>query len=258
MAAGREVRCVYRCVALSCTAALVAPAPVLAGGRLPDRRYTDKEVSLILQRAVESVDRTAPEHVGADGLSLEQIREVAREVGIDPDRVDSAALTLDLQPSNMTRGFLGAPATVQYERVLPFEVPREAYPEVVATIRRVLHRQGIVTEELGALEWRARDAAGSRYVSVQPGDGRTVVRVMGNYRDGAIAYYVVGGALGGLAGVATFAGLAELIDAGAILLAMGMATLPPWITWRRKFRRETESLRELVARIETHLIEGRE
>ncbi len=53
-----------------------------------DRKYSDEEVSLILRKAadlqVQGVAR-------AEGLSLQSIQDIAREVGIRPETVAEAA-----------------------------------------------------------------------------------------------------------------------------------------------------------------------
>ena len=91
--------------------------------------------------------------------------------------------------------------------------------DAMAAIRRATGRQGIVRTEFGGLEWQARDALGGRYVSLQPQDGKTHIRVFGNFRDGAVAAPwgglpagVIMAAVG--AGVMKTLGLAAFVGAG--------------------------------------------
>ena len=55
------------------------------------KRYTDREVSLILQRALEPTAAAPSTDASGSGLTLEQIKEIAAEVGIDPQRIELAA-----------------------------------------------------------------------------------------------------------------------------------------------------------------------
>ena len=63
---------------------------------------------------------------------------------------------------------LGAPVAPQHEIRILREVSEDEYGAIVDTIRRCMGRQGVVGEQLGGLEWMARDGMGGRYVSVRP------------------------------------------------------------------------------------------
>ena len=57
------------------------------------RRFTDREVALVLKRASEFDDSS---EVGpATGLSKGDLTEIAAEVGISPAAIDRAVATLD-------------------------------------------------------------------------------------------------------------------------------------------------------------------
>jgi hypothetical protein len=56
--------------------------------------YTDKEVHAILREAAQSADSPAAMHASSSGLSLQQIKAAAAEVGLDPSLVERAALRL--------------------------------------------------------------------------------------------------------------------------------------------------------------------
>jgi hypothetical protein len=212
-----------------------------------ERRYDDDEVALILKRAAES---SAVQLAGrSDGLTLSQLRQVAAEAGMDPNSVENAAQALDTRVAESISPLLGTPLSPQYERAVPGQLREEDLGEIVLAIRRAMGRQGVITQDLGGFQWRARDGLGARYLTIQRVGDRTLVRGLGNFRDGALATSLLSGALGATATLAILkaAGLLAAIGLGAApLLALG-AYLPARALWRRFFRREDQRLRETVA-----------
>ncbi|MEE2900413.1 MAG: hypothetical protein VX815_18275 [Gemmatimonadota bacterium] len=94
------------------------------GGRLigdSGRRYSDEDFALILERASKLQDRAegaATELPGrpgrgpsADGLSLQAVRDIAEEVGVEARYIDQAAESLLLDPPGRRSGLLGGPLT---------------------------------------------------------------------------------------------------------------------------------------------------
>ncbi len=219
---------------------------------MDDRRYSDEEIALILRKATETASSrlSGREH---DGLTLEQLKGIAQEVGIDPTAVESAARALTVHgPSRRRGGLIGAPVTPSCETVVPVDFPPEKLGEAVSIIRRVMGRQGIVEDELGAMEWRARDVVGGRYVSIRPTEGGTRLRAFGNFRDGALALFVAGGFAGSalLAALLKTAGAAAVLGLGTAPVAIGAALLSARFVWKRLGEREARALEQVVAELE--------
>lgn len=84
--------------------------------------------------------------------------------------------------------------------------------------------QGTVSEALGSVEWKGRDAFGTSFVSITRRGGRTIVGVMSARTDAAAATATVGG-LGVLAAsIAVGVALASIVGiAGPIAAAAGIA-----------------------------------
>ena len=62
----------------------------------PDPKYTEQELRLILQRAVE-MERLGPSLDGVGGsLTFSELNEIAEEVGIDPRVIAAAAADLGM------------------------------------------------------------------------------------------------------------------------------------------------------------------
>lgn len=213
------------------------------------RRYDEDEVALILRTAANP-SAAAPAAHGT-GLTLAQIQDIASEVGIDPHAVERAAHALALRDAPPASPVLGGPVAPQYEQMVDVAVRSADYPDLVLAIRRAMGRQGIVSTELGALEWRARDAGGGRYVSVRPMGERTLVRVLGNLRDSAFLLFVGSGSLGGALTAAALKalGLAAMLGVGMFPVIVLGAYLPGRFLFRWRSRREDERLRATLAAV---------
>lgn len=212
---------------------------------MTEKHFDDEEVSLILRHALE------PEAGRAEGggLTLRQLKEIAAEVGIDPSRIEAAAVAVQARRGAGKRRRRGM--TARYDVQVDGELSPDRHADILSAIRQAMGRQGIVTSELGDLSWRARDAFGGRYVTIRSGGGSTRIEALGNFRDGAL----LTGAGGGTAGLAITAillkavgGVAALGMAGPLALVAG-AAIPGWALYRRLFRREDDALRHAVAEI---------
>jgi hypothetical protein len=238
--------------------------PLLPSGGIDvmtERRFNENEVALILRKATET---SAPAVPGGavDGLTLEDLKGIGREVGIDPGAIEAAARHVAVTRLQGTGGFFGVSATPSYETTLPGEIPPERLAEAVAAVRRAMGRQGVLHAEFGGLEWQARDALGGRYVSLQPSGGRTRIRVFGNFRDGAFLSAALGGLPVGFGSVALVGVTLKALGLSAVL---GVGTLPAGIVagvaaarmlWRRLARRETRALERTAAELEWALAGG--
>jgi len=212
---------------------------------MTEKRFDDEQVSLILRRAMEGdAGRTDA------GLTLQQLKEIAAEVGIDPARVEAAALAVQAEQAVGERR--GLRVSARYDVQVDGELPPQKRAEVIRLIRSAMRRQGIVTDEVGGgIGWRARDAFGGRYVTIHSEGGRTRIEALGNFRDGALTVSAGGGALG-MATTAivlkAFGGVAALGLAGPLAVVAG-AAIPAWALYRRWFAREDAALRRAVADI---------
>ncbi len=58
-----------------------------------NHRYSEGEIAQIFERATEAQATGGPSAVSGDGLTLAQLQEIGREVGISSDLITKAALT---------------------------------------------------------------------------------------------------------------------------------------------------------------------
>lgn len=151
---------------------------------MTDRRFTDREIGLILRRAVELEEGSAPKAVSnARGLTLDELKAIAREAGIDPGMVGRAVAELEGRRGLEPFSVLG-PSTVKREvRTVPTEMPRESVGQLMRVVDQEVEAQGTVAEALGGVRWTSNTRFLSTQVSVEPSGDDTLLRVEERYSD---------------------------------------------------------------------------
>lgn len=190
------------------------------------RRYSEREVALIIRQASELQQAESPAEVKS-GMSLPELEEIAREAGIDPQLVRRAASNLDSHASDERSSiFLGAPSGIRLERLADGELSPDDYEGVVSEIQRTLGEMGTASTLGRTLQWmsapvgRRRANFRSIQVTLAPRNGRTAIRVEEPL--GSFAGRVFGGVMGGVGmGMLPLAAIA-----GGTLGDMIGATLP--------------------------------
>src|SRR5438105_8239401 len=108
-----------------------------------ERRYTDEETTAIFKAAAElqQTALSAPESSGAvapiagDGMTLAQLQQIGREVGIPSELVERAAIGLDRRGSASVRRFLGLPIGVGRTVPLHRKLTEEEWEQLVVDLR---------------------------------------------------------------------------------------------------------------------------
>ena len=145
-----------------------------------NRLYTEKEISTILKRAGERQAEQGEKET--QGLSLEEIQQIAGEVGLDPGIVASVAAELETAlGKEKGQSWLGLPVRVETERVLPGAVSVDQWPEVVSAIENSMGVIGASGQVGKMLEWTYTSKLVQYKVSLTPVNGQTKVRVFGNF-----------------------------------------------------------------------------
>jgi hypothetical protein len=109
-----------------------------------ERRYTDDEVAAIFEAASAPV---APREDTADptptGLTLAELQNIGREVGIAPDRIARAAAALNgRQPPIARRTDLGMPVSAAHIVEIPRPLTDREWSLVVADLRETFGAWG--------------------------------------------------------------------------------------------------------------------
>jgi hypothetical protein len=141
----------------------------------PSRRFTDREVALVLKRASE-ID-VAEESTMGGGLSLEDLQEIGREVGIAPEAIARAVSTLGRRTSAVS-GLAGAPLVHKSMHAVQGELDEAGLGALVHLVDERADGTGTVSEALGSLRWTSADRFRSLQVSLTPGEGETRIQVV--------------------------------------------------------------------------------
>ena len=184
---------------------------------MTDPQFTDKEMALILRRAVELSSAEERQH------SLADIQRIAAEIGIAPDVVTRAAALPLADPEQPSR-LWGASSANHLTRVVARASTPQNLSAALAQVRARLAEIGESREIAGGMEWRYDSGFSSAAVTIVTDDTTTSIDVAG--RADGTQFVIHAGALA----AAVFTGFAAGQAAGgsfsaAIALGAGVAYL---------------------------------
>lgn len=131
------------------------------------RQYSEQEIQAIFRRATERQEAagTANPH---RGLTLDELKAIGAESGLDPAHVEAAAADIERGPVvppslSLLERFYDLPASIRVERVLPGSLDDATWHEAVETLRSVFNTRG-KSEVIGPIrEWSAFTSSGFDY-----------------------------------------------------------------------------------------------
>jgi hypothetical protein len=130
-----------------------------------ERRYEDHEVRKIIDLAIGQDDAPAPLLPSRDGLTLGQLQEVGREVGLSPGRIAQAVATFEGQGALVPRTTsMGLPTSVGSVVSLRRDLTEREWERLVAELRMTFGTKGEVTSHGTLREW----SSGSLHAFVEP------------------------------------------------------------------------------------------
>jgi hypothetical protein len=119
-----------------------------------DRKYQDGEIREILDLAIGHEDAPVPTFPVVDGLTLDQLREVGREVGLSPSRIMQAVAEFEGRGASVPRGTtLGLPTSVGSIVALPRNPSDREWELLIAELRTTFGGKGELTSQGGLREW---------------------------------------------------------------------------------------------------------
>lgn len=139
----------------------------------PDRRFSEREVALVLRKATEMEGQEGP---SGSGLTFRELEQIAGEVGIAPELIRRAVADLDRTSRRSPLG--GVPPVHESIRAVAGELGPEGVAALVAAAERRIELVGEVTEALGTTRWTARDRFRTTQVAISSARGETTVRVV--------------------------------------------------------------------------------
>ena len=187
------------------------------------RRFTDREVAMVLKKASE-IDESDGSGGGA-GLSMKDLEDIAREVGISSDALSKAVARVDRGPVRSRDGILaGAPASHKSVHAVTGELNEAAMNNLLHLVDERMESAGAVSEALGAVRWTSSDRFSSTQVTITPQDGETTIQVSEKLipRWKRVMHGIPMG-WGGIIGLAAVQGPGAPGNAVAVAVAIGAA-----------------------------------
>lgn len=163
---------------------------------MAERRFREDEVSAIFRYATEEQKPLDPGEPAGDGLTLADVQQIGRDVGIDPGVIARAAALLDQGGGTSVRTFLGLPIRVGRIVELGRAVSDAEWQRLVVDLDEIFNAQGIVRSDATIRSWRN----GNLRVMVEPGASGSRLR-MTTYNENADRMMRVGLMFGGIAAV---------------------------------------------------------
>jgi hypothetical protein len=219
--------------------------------------YGEAEIARILQLAADLQERSdaipsAPGH----GLTLTDLRQVAKEAGIDPRFVDIAAARSEGLVGQRGSRLFGRQRW-HFHSEIPGNLDDGARSRLVESIRSVMNEDGEVVEVFGRLEWRHDDSLGPVSVGISENEDATMIDVSASRRGEAGFAYGFGVPAGGLLGGSVVAGMVGVAGTAlALPIAIAMAGVSYWVVrlgwvarsswWERHLQRKIERLSSTV------------
>lgn len=218
----------------------------------PARRFDEEEFGLILRKAAELQERGPEAGVRQRGLTLEEIRQIASEAGIDPRFIDQAVAALPAEWRRDQHVLLGAPYGWHFHRTVEGSIRPESLGRLLDAMRSVTRQKGDVTEVFGVMEWNYDDQLGPILVRVAPADTETRIEVSAQRGAEVGLWYGVMVPMGAITGGAALASALGVSGAEAIPLIVasgGASWLGVRALWSHLSARWERKLRTLVDRV---------
>jgi len=207
---------------------------------MTERRFTEAEVAAIFERAAQSQQTTPHPLPPGEGMTLADLQEIGREVGIPGELVARAAKSLDEGGREASRRFLGLPLGVGRTIDLDRRLSDDEWDRLVVDLRETFDARGTVRSEGSFRQWTNGNlqalleptARGHRVrLRTLNGSSRSLM-TMGLGMLGISAVFLVSSTVAGAQGNPTaVAGLLSTI--GLSMLGLGAVRLPSWARLRR-------------------------
>jgi hypothetical protein len=120
---------------------------------MTERRFNEAEVAAIFERAAEAQQTGQRQLPSGEGMTLAQLQEIGREVGIAPEQVAHAASALDRLGDPTSRRFLGLPIGVGRTIQLDRKLTDEEWERLVVDLRETFDARGVVRQEGSLRQW---------------------------------------------------------------------------------------------------------
>ncbi|HJU90037.1 MAG TPA: hypothetical protein VJ672_11625 [Gemmatimonadaceae bacterium] len=222
---------------------------------MAERRFNESEVAAIFERATETRGSGTRLGSSGDGMTLAELQDIGREVGISSDAIALAAQSIDQAPSAPLR-FLGLPLGVSRTANLGRKLSDEEWERLVVDLRETFNARGVVRKEGSLRQW----TNGNLQALLEPTETGQRLRlrtVKGNAPPMmaagfamvalSIASFVIAALRGGPADPGMLLGMGILGAAGLGMFASAALRLPGWARTRERQMEEIAARAALTA-----------
>ncbi len=217
------------------------------------RRFGDTEIESILKRAAELQARSGERLPGdQSGLTLDELRQIALEAGIDARFIDLAVADMNAPSDRNHDPLAGGPTRWSYQASVVGEVRDSEKDRLLQAIRSILGQRGEIAEVFGRMEWSYDDGLGPIIVGVMNREGKTEIDVTSTRSGEAGLFHGLGVPFGGILGGAGIAGALGLSGAAVLPFILGSAGLSYVglrAFWKYRSRWWEERLGRVVERV---------
>lgn len=208
---------------------------------MAERRYTEEEVAKIFEQAAENQQSAKRQLAPAEGMTLADLQEIGRDVGISPALVAEAAKSLDALARQSTRSLLGLPIGVGRTIELNRRLSQAEWERLVVDLRETFDARGTVRTDGNFKQW----TNGNLQALVEPtatGDRVRLRTVKGTVLNGMRGGLALLGGSSVLSLIFSATGnlqsgpinsLMVLAMAGLAMLTLPALQLPAWARERR-------------------------
>jgi hypothetical protein len=211
---------------------------------MTERRFNESEVAAIFERATEAREtrqRQLPS--GEGGLTLAELREIGRDVGISSDLIVQAARTIDQVGRQTSRKWLGLPIGVGRTIELDRKLSEDEWEQLVVDLRETFDARGVVRHEGSLRSWTNGNlqalleptATGHRLrLRTVKGDARSMIFGGLAMVGAATATLVLTALRGPVSDIGMLSSWSLLGAMGLGMVGMGALRLPRWARIRRE------------------------
>ena len=151
--------------------------------------YDSKEVRAILKIAAENSSTDTPDQ--QMGLTIDELRQLASEVGIDPDQISKAADEIESNSAMNDRNFWGGPFSYRTQVLVDREITVGQWEEMLLSIRDFFKSTGKVTTRPSVYEWSSPwDTSNSAQVTALKSKGSTKINLSWHGPLTGLPYYI--------------------------------------------------------------------
>lgn len=208
---------------------------------MAERRFTDDEAAEIFRRAAEAQHAGPPSLPAGEGMTLVELQEIGREVGIPGDLVEDAARGLARTGAPAGKRFFGLPIAVGRTVVLDRRLTDDEWDRLVVELRETFHARGRVRQDGSLRQWTNGNL--QALLEPTPDGDRLRLRTMNGNARGLMfsGLAVLGIALGPAVVAAIELGVGQAVSqllpfalVGVTLFGVGALRLPRWARTRER------------------------